>query len=328
MKYTKEHLQWLEINGRAKEWENLEAFTKAFNSRFELNQSKSAISTVLYKRGIGFDSKGKRLTAEQLKWIKENLDVIEWKNQQHFTDTFNALFGTNITANQMNQSLHRRKWSVKTRHNTNHWTAHMDKWLADNYTGCECDFVRLANDFNTEFDTDKSASCVRQHLTKTLGIHTPTPKKRQQTASGKVLSGHRNKGTFQKGKPSINGELPVGTIRHNSDGRAFIKVKPCNGEAGHCSGGHNYREPWWKPLQKKIWEDHYGEVPEGYVVCTLSGNPDETDIKNIGIIDKRGTARMAKNEWWSIDNVEIKRTAVQWCNLYCTEQDSRKGMVT
>lgn len=311
MRYTEEHINWIRLS-QGQEWKNMKAFTDAFNLKFGLRQSATALSSAMKKRGIILNSKCNNgfYTQEQKEWIVKNLNIIEWKNQKHFTDTFNALFGTHKTVCAMNTYLFKNGLNVKTVGNTNHWTSEMDAWLKNHYAEYDCYFVKMAKDFNAVFGTDKSGCCIAKHLERE-GIHKPSPKR-----SG------RNRGMFQKGAPSKKGELPLGTIRYNSDGRPFIKVKMCNGEAAHEKNGcHNYREPWWKPLQKKIWEDHYGEVPDGYVVCTLSCDPNDTDVNHIGIIDKRGTARMAKNDWWGIDNVQIKKTAVQWCNLFYVAQD-------
>ena len=253
---------------------------------------------------------GHKFTADQLKWIFENLDAGVFKSQKHFTDVFNAIFNTDITYSSMNQMLYRRGWSVKTQHNTNQWTKEQDEWLIKNYVSYNRDFVLMAKDFNAEFNSDKSSCCITKHCERSLGIHKPRKKQ-----------GQINKGTFKKGVPHTK-ELPVGTIRYNNDGRPFIKVELCNGRNVHAErGGHNYKEPYWKPLQKKIWEDCYGPVPEGYVVCSLNGDPNDTNIENIGIVDKRGTAVMAKKGWWT-DNTKFTKTGTQWCNLYYTAKDN------
>lgn len=252
---------------------------------------------------------GHRFTEEELKWIEDNLDIGVFRNQKHFTDVFNALFNTNITQQSMGQMLSRRGWSVKTKHNTNQWSFDMDEWLKRKYLTCNYDFVSLANEFNQVFNTDKSSSCVTKHLER-MGVHAPRPKK-----------GQINRGTFKPNTPHTK-ELPIGTIRYNSDGRPFIKVELCNGRNVHTErGGHNYKEPYWKPLQKKIWEDCYGPVPEGYVICSLNGDPNDTNIENIGVVDKRGTAVMAKKGWWT-DNTKFTKTGTQWCNLYYTAKDN------
>lgn len=312
MRYTVEQVQWLKDNAGVKVWKGLEEFTDSFNRTFNENKSVSALSSYMYKNNIAFLNEG-RLTAEQVKWIKENVRAIKWRNTKHFTDTFNAIFGTCKKTNTMNTWICKNGLQLLSPQTIDHYTDEMRKWLKENYNNYECDFVRMAADFNSIYGTDYSAGRITKYCERNLKIHTPRKKK------GKV-----NKGTFQIGDTrQARKGLPVGTIRYNSDGRPFIKVLESDGKSGKLSkqNGHNFKEPWWKPLQKKIWEDHYGEVPEGYVVISLNGNPNDTDIKNIGIIDKRGTARMAKNGWWT-DNSVITGDGAQWCNLYYTAKDN------
>lgn len=267
-----------------------------------------------------------RFTDEQKQWIYDNVRAIEWKNQKHFTDVFNAIFGTDKSVANMNQWLYKHKLSIRSYRTVDHYTEDMKDWLKDNCGNYNRDFVKMARDFNKLFGTDYSNCRLAKYCERRLGIYKPMPKQRVQRVqrvriehahTGNVL----NRGTFKRGHTRTV-QLPIGTIRYNSDGRPFIKVLMSNGETGQLSGrrGHNYKEPWWKPLQKKIWEDHYGEVPEGYVVCSLNGDPNDTDIRNIGIIDKRGTAIMAKKGWWT-DNRVITGDGAQWCNLYYTAKD-------
>lgn len=251
-----------------------------------------------------------RYSKEQLKWIEDNLDVGVFRNQKHFTDVFNALFGMSITSQQMSELLYRRGWRLKTEFNRPKWTEEQDEWLKEKYAEIGSDFTAMADEFNAVFGTDKSNSCIAKHLLR-AGIHKPAQKK-----------GHYNKGAFKPGQPNVKGELPIGTIRYNSDGTPYIKVKLCNGENRHGDGGHNYKKPWWKPLQETIWEDNYGEVPEGYMVCSLSGKRGETDPNMLVLLDKRMNARMAKNNWWNADHPEIKRAAAAWCKLYYTVKDA------
>lgn len=319
-----EQIEWIEFNSQAVEWENMKAFTNAFNSHFGTQRSVDALATVLQKRHIHLNSKcnNNRYTDEQKKWLRNNLDSIEWNNQKHFADTFNALFNDHKTVAAINAYLSKHKYVVKTKHNTYHYTDEMDLWLKNNYDKYDMDFVQMAKDFNSLFNVDFSNCRLQKHLMR-VGIHIPRKKTKRfkpKSESRPESAEYRNHGMFKAGHTRTP-ELPIGTIRHNSDGRPFIKVMLCEGSAGKGEKGHNYREPWWKPLQKKIWEDHYGEVPEGYVVCSLNQNPDDTDIKNIGIVDKRGTAVMAKKGWWT-DNRVITGCGVQWCNLYYTAKDN------
>lgn len=271
----------------------------------------------------------KKYTDEQLKWIEANLDAGVFKNQKHFTDVFNALFDADVTQSAMAAVLSKRGWSVKTVHNTPQWTEEQDEWLKENYDRFDCDFVAMVGVFNETFQADKSNCNLQKHLVR-IGVHHPLPKSKRTNHPTKRehQCGSRawNKGMFQKGQKSKRGELPVGTIRYNSDGRPFIKVMLANGEYAKAKGrGHNYREPFWKPLAKKIWEDNYGEVPDGYEVCVLSNDPNETDVLNMVLLDKRMKARMAKNKWWNIDNADIKMVATTWCKLFYAMQD--KGAI-
>lgn len=313
MRYTAEQVQWLKDNAGSKVWKGQREFTDSFNLTFNENKTVGALFTYMYKNNIKFLSEG-RLTAEQIKWIKENVRAIEWRNTKHFTDTFNAIFGTNKNKLAMNDYICRNGLQLLCPKTMDHYTDEMRQWLIKNYKKYECDFVRMAEDFNKIYGTNYSASRITKYCERNLKIHTPKKKK-----------GNLNKGTFQTGNTlQVHNALPVGTIRYNNDGRPYIKVLESDGKSGKLSKqkGHSFKEPWWKPLQKKIWEDHYGEVPEGYVVISLNGNPNDTDIKNIGIIDKRGTARMAKNGWWT-DNSVITGDGAQWCNLYYTAKDNR-----
>lgn len=249
-------------------------------------------------------------TAEQSAWIKENVRAIEWRNTKHFADTFNALFGTEKKTQAINCYLNRNGMQLLTKKTAEYYTSEMDEWLVYNYNRFNGNFVELADHFNSRFGTDYSNCRLMKRCERTLKIHKPKSKKNM-----------KNSGKFKADVSNGRG-LPIGTIRYNSDGRPFIKVLESDGKSGssRCRG-HNYREPWWMPLQKKIWIDHYGEVPEGYRVVSLNGNPEDTDIKNIGLIDVRGTAVMSKKGWWT-DNTVITADGVQWCNLYYTAKDN------
>lgn len=308
-RYTEAQAKWIKDNAGAKTWENFHAFADAFNSEFQDTRTVDSLQSYMLRRDIKFVTKN-RLTKEQSEWIKDNAQVIQWKSMKHFTDTFNALFGTDKSVKIMVSYLSRNGIQVRTKTKTSSYTDEMDDWLVKNFDRYGCDFVKLAEDFNARFKTDYSSCRIAKHCQRGLKIHTPKEKSKA-----------KNKGQFQPGKTNKRG-LPVGTIRYNSDNRPFIKVLESDGQSGMLSGkGHNYKEPWWMPLQKKIWQDHFGEVPEGFEVVSLNGNPNDTGIKNIGLIDRRGKAVMAKKGWWS-ENSVITGNGVRWCNLYYTAKDN------
>lgn len=122
--YTSEQIQWLKDNAEAKAWGSLHAFADAFNSRFDDNKTSVAISSYMQKHNIKFCSEN-RLPKKQKEWIAENARAIEWRNTKHFTDTFNALFGTNKTKNMMNEYLHRNGIQIRSRRTIGSYTK---KW--------------------------------------------------------------------------------------------------------------------------------------------------------------------------------------------------------
>ena len=254
-------------------------------------------------------------TKEMDKWIRDNATVMEYRNQKHFTDLFNAIHGTSITVVQMNTHLWRIGVQVSTAQNTCHYTDEMNKWLCDNYAKYDNDWVALANDFNKKFKVNFSNCRLAKYCQRTLKIHQPKEKK------GKI-----NKSTFAKGKGNtvaIKKQLPIGTIRtyKAKDVKIpVIKVKLSDGDSTEGTTGHNFKRPWWIPLKEKVWTDAYGEIPEGYTVVHLDHNNENCELSNLALADKRGLAIMGSHKWWS-NNPKFTKTAVQWCNLYMTAKD-------
>lgn len=254
-------------------------------------------------------------TEEMQQWILDNADLGIFKSLKHFTDVFNAIHRTNISYGAMNTHLYRYGIVVKTKNNTSVYTEEMNNWLIANYSKYDNDWVILANDFNSEFDTDFSPSRLCKHCERKLKIHNPLKKK-----------GHVNKGTFSKGSKSISTDrqLPLGTIRTYTSKTSrilFVKVKLADGESGSlCGNGHNYKRPWWIPLKEKVWMDAHGEIPEGYRVIQVDKDYKNCSLDNLVLADKRGLAIMGSHKWWS-DNSNFNKTGIQWCNLYIAAKD-------
>lgn len=64
-----------------------------------------------------------------------------------------------------------------------------------------------------------------------------------------------------------------------------------------------------------MWIDHYGEVPDGKMVIFLDCNKENLDIGNLYCIDRKISAVLASNGWYS-DNGELTLTAIKWCELF------------
>ena len=314
--YTAEQIAWINANSRSKVWKNMKEFTDSFNLIFNEDRTATALNSKMNKLGIKIksDCSEADYSVEQMQWIKDNATAIEWRNQKHFIDTFNAVFNTHKSIGAINSYSYKHNITVKTKQNTDHYTDEMKLWLLNNYVVYDQDFARLARDFNSRFSTNWS-SCKIIKWFERQGIH--KPKKKQ----GKV-----NKGTFVKGHSgtATDRQLPIGTIRTSTASKTktlYIKVKLAEGESGILSGnGHNYKRPWWIPLKEKVWIDAYGEIPDGFSIIQLDRNYENCNLDNLALADKRGLAIMGSHKWWT-DNAKFNRTGIQWCNLYMTAKD-------
>lgn len=251
---------------------------------------------------------GEPFSEEQVAWIKENASCGVFRDKKHFLSVFNAIFNDNRSLDGMINYLHRNNITVVTKHNTPRFSDEQTRWLKNHY--CEYSvFADLVRAFNDQFDANIGYNNLASRCV-TLGLRKYDKKRRE-----------RNSGQFLKGKKYGSEECKIGTIRYNKQrNMCFIKVQMCEGKSSDTSG-HHLKEPFWKPLQDKIWEDHFGMIPAGYMACSLNCNPYEEDVKNIGLIDKRGKAIMSRKRWWS-DNPKFTAVAVRWCNLYFLAKDN------
>lgn len=169
------------------------------------------------------------------------------------------------------------------------YTAKQEQWLRDNYHKFDS-YDALTDAFNYTFGTTRKVSSIKEKCTKNLGLKgMPNP----------TVYGVKDKE-----------QLPIGTIRKSQTG-TYIKVMDVP-KKSQISG---YKEPYWMPIQKKIYQDIHGEIAPGQMICFLDGNRDNLDIDNLYCIDRRISAVMSKNQWWT-DSREHTLTAIKWCELF------------
>ena len=161
------------------------------------------------------------------------------------------------------------------------------EWLRENQDTMSR--AKLTEAFNDTFGASVRPTSISDICTKRLGLHRTS-----------------NDGRYGK---KVKEQLPIGTIRKSQVG-TYIKVM--DSQDSHSTG---YKEPWWMPLQKKIYQDAYGEIEEGKMVCFLDGNTENFDIDNLYPIDRKISAVMSANQWWTKDR-EHTLTAIKWCELH------------
>ena len=162
------------------------------------------------------------------------------------------------------------------------------QFLRDNISDCGS-FAELTRRLNAAFGSNRKMESVREQCNKRLH-----------------LKNGKNDGQY--GKRSRT-QLPVGTIRKSNNGTTYIKVADA---AGQCTTG--YREPAWIPLQKKIYQDAHGVVPDGYMVVFLNCDNNDFRPENLYPITRKTSARLAQNGWYS-KNPELTMAAIRLCEL-------------
>ena len=169
------------------------------------------------------------------------------------------------------------------------FTAEQEEWLRNHYY-LVSSYQELTDLFNETFGTSRKKTQLMDKCTKCLR-----------------LGGMPNPSKYgQKEKE----QLPIGTIRESQVG-TYIKVMDVPPKQ-NISG---YADPYWLPLQRKIYEDVHGKIAPGQMVCFLDGNSKNFDIDNLYCIDRKISVIMSKNRWWTNDR-EHTLTAIKWCELH------------
>ena len=91
--------------------------------------------------------------------------------------------------------------------------------------------------------------------------------------------------TYKKGNKPLN-YREIGSERINVDGYVEIKV----GEPNK-----------WDLKHRVVYEEHYGEIPEGYTVIFLDGNKQNLDISNLKLISRKELLVMNRKRLFTSD---------------------------
>lgn len=218
---------------------------------------------------------------------------------QELTQKFNNHFSLNKSVGALQQyctkvcHIH-----VNTDKNKTHFTDKQTQWLLDTYSSVNS-YAELTKLFNQEFHTDKTISQISDKCCK-----------------GLKLKGMNNITKYKAGDLNQKEQLPIGTIRKTPAG-TYIKVKDDKG--ANISG---YAEPYWIPIQKKIWQDTFGKISDKCMVIFLDCNKNNLSLSNLYCIDRRISAVMAKNKWYST-NAELTLTAIKYCELFYKLKDRK-----
>ena len=99
---------------------------------------------------------------------------------------------------------------------------------------------------------------------------------------------------FKKGNRPHNA-LPIGSEVLRDDG--YLQVKIAEPDV-------------WKLKHRLVWEQHNGPIPEGGLVVFRDGNPLNTDISNLALIDKSVNVRLNHMKIRHVESPKLFDTAV------------------
>jgi hypothetical protein len=220
-------------------------------------------------------------------WVLDNYS--NYKDYGEFAHAFNLAFSLSKSQNAVQQFATKYvKCYLKTEKNEKHYSRDEKNWLRVYHPRFH-DYSTLTDLFNVVFKQDKSVESVREQCSKRL--------KMTKVSATQFANGH------------VQEQLPIGTVRVSQTGR-YVKV--LDSRLALQSG---YAEPYWLPVQKKVWIDAYGAVPDGGMIVFLDGNRENLDLSNLYCIDRKISAVMSSNQWWN-ENAELTLTAIKWCELF------------
>ena len=163
----------------------------------------------------------------------------------------NEKYGTNFSYT----AIYNRARDIKLSDSSlyHKWTNEQNEWLKENSS--KYTYSDLAKELNDKFNTNIGYYALKSHCSKTL----------------KLISGNPSAKGYRNGK-----SVPIGYERIGKNGRIVVKVSNLPTTRGMKDRGLN-----WMDKGRYVWEQHYGEIPKGYNIIYLDGNPLNCDISNL-----------------------------------------------
>ena len=182
-----------------------------------------------------------------------------------------------------------------------YYTAEEDEWLRKHISSCET-YNHLTEMFNEHFKENVKSQSISDRCIKMLHIHIGYN-------SGRFIkNGNHNCPKTHK----ICAEI-------ERCGYIFVKYNNIRHE-----GKTSYKnmKDNWMPKQRYVYEQHYGSIPEGYIVVFLNNDKKDFSIENLYAIPRKINAVMNQNKWFT-SNRENTLTAIKWCELFYALKDLR-----
>lgn len=174
------------------------------------------------------------------------------------------------------------------------WTDEVIQFMIDNYKGK--DNIELAKLLNDKFNLNTNGariSNVKANLKRRKGIDLRTGINRGCIKKGNVpfnKGKKMSKEQYEKCKATMfkKGNIPPNRrelFEERIDEDGYIKIKIQDGKLNDN----------WKYKHRYIYEQHYGEIPNGYKVIFLDNNKTNFDINNLKLVSSAEELIMNNN---------------------------------
>lgn len=205
------------------------------------------------------------------------------------------------------------------------FTDDIKQYISENYKGCR--YKDLANKINQVFNTVLTETQVANFCCRN-GFNNGCPRGGEETRFKKgnvswlkgkhIANVHPNfkAHQFKKGNIPPNAK-PIGTEIISKDGYVYVRVE-CRGTTK--SGKHIT----FIPKHHFIWEQKYGEIPEGYKLIFLDGNKENFDISNFMLVSDAENLEMIRSDLRST-NSDITKAGVLVAKIDCKIREINKN---
>ena len=253
---------------------NREKMLSDFNRKFNTNITINSLNQRLFKYKLLASNSD--FTVEMEEWLKQNYNLAH-KTVQELTDEFNATFGTNKTKSSIWHKAFRltnQRLSDEPRTRLE-YTPEMIERIKEivplwSYKKCA---QMMSEEFNYNF-----TSSMIEHKANRLGVKKPNNGANNLDPRSPSIN------WFMKGRPSLNTK-PVGIERvmRYKDGRIFVAVK---------IGMPNK----WEFKHRLVYKEHYGEIPDGYMINFADGNHLNFEPDNLILVSRGENIILNKNK--------------------------------
>ena len=212
---------------------------------------------------------------EKIQWLSQNYGKA---TADEIAKRFNEKFGTDICGRTLISIVSHKKIPHTIEDDVKHYkyTREEREWIKTNIQKYDS-WIELTDDLNRIFNKNYNCERVRELGTKRLKIK---------------LGKNRSKYGLKKKE-----EYPLGTIKNGMNGTTYIKVKLVDGSVTRKTN-NGYSEPYWKPLQKYIYEQTYGELKDDEFIIFLDGDNENYNLDNLCCVDKKIFGQLNLRGWY------------------------------